>query len=79
MDGVKELNLSTLVNRRELLCKRFYVNNFGSSSNISELLPKKNLHLYDFRNARNIPLFKTRTSRFYNSFPPTCARKWDSL
>ena len=77
MDGLKELDLTALVDGREFLCKRFYVNNFGSLSNISDLLPKKNVHLYDFRNARNTPLFKTRTSRFYNSYLPTCVRKWD--
>ena len=41
MDGLKELDLTALVDRREFLCKRFYVNNFGSLSNISDLLPKK--------------------------------------
>ena len=46
MDGLKELNLSTLVDRRELLGARFYMNNFSSSSNISDLLPRKKLHLY---------------------------------
>ena len=75
MDGLRELDLFSLVDRREFLCKRFY--NFGSLSNISDLPPKKNLHLYDFRNARNTPLFKTCTSRFYNSYLPTCVRKWD--
>ena len=57
IDGLEELNLSTLVDRGELLCKRFHENNFGSSSNISGLLAKKNFHSYNFRNARNIPLF----------------------
>ena len=57
MDSLEELNLSTLVDREELLCKRFHENNFGSSSNISDLLAKKNFHSYNFRNARNIPLF----------------------
>ena len=77
MGGLKELDLTSLVDRREILCKRFYVNNFGSLSNTSDLLPKKKVHLYDFRNARNTPLFKTRASRFYNSYIPTCVRKWD--
>ena len=36
MDGLKELDLNALVDRREFLCKRFYVNNFGSLSNISD-------------------------------------------
>jgi hypothetical protein len=76
-DGLNELNLPTLVDRRDFLCKRFYEKNFGSPSNISDLLPIKNSHSYNFRNARNIALFKTRTSRFYNSFLPTCVRKWD--
>ena len=34
MDGLNELNLSTLVDLREFLCKRFYVSNFGSSNNL---------------------------------------------
>ena len=38
MDGLKELIYITLVDRRELLCKRFCVKNFDSSSNISDLL-----------------------------------------
>ena len=50
MDGLKELNFSTPVDHREFLCKKFYVNSLSSSSNISDLLPKKTLHLYNFRN-----------------------------
>ena len=33
-DGLKKLDLTALVDRREFLCKRFYVNNFGSLRNI---------------------------------------------
>jgi hypothetical protein len=69
-DGLNELNLPTLVDRRVSLCKRFYENNFGTSSKTSDLLPRKNSYSYNLRNARNIPLFKTRTSRFYDSFLP---------
>ena len=76
-DGLNELNLPTLVDRRVSLCKRFYENNFGTSSKTSDLLPRKKSYSYNLRNARNIPLFKTRTSRFYDSFLPTCVRKWD--
>jgi hypothetical protein len=37
-DGLNELNLPTLVDRRVSLCKRFYENNFGTSSKTSDLM-----------------------------------------
>ena len=73
-ESLEELELPTLVERRESLCRSFYKNNRDTSSKCFDLLPKPVQHHYNFRNARKIPLFKSRTNRFGDSCLPYCVR-----
>ena len=75
--GLQELNLPTLFDRRQSLCRSFYKSNLNSESKIKDLIPKPADHKYNFRRARNLPLFRGRTKRFCNSFLPTCVKMWD--
>ena len=75
--GLQELNLPTLFDRRQSLCRSFYKSNLASTSKIEDLIPKPVSHKYNFRRARSLPLFKGRTKRFCNSFVPRCVAMWD--
>jgi hypothetical protein len=77
--SLTELELPTLFDWRESLCKCFYRNNLNTTSKLFDLLPKPVHHQYNFRNARKIPLFKSRTKRFSDSFLPYCVKKWDAI
>ncbi len=79
-DGLNELNLPTLVDTGDFLCKRFYEKNFGSSSNISDFscyLSGTHIHiiletlgtLHFLRHAQVVFIIV--------SFPRVCENKWD--
>ena len=77
---LKDLKLPTLEERRELLCRSFYKNNYSdTSSKIFNLLPEPLDHQYNLRHSRSISLFKTRTKRCNDSLLPYCVRKWNSF
>lgn len=78
-ESLEKLELPTLLDRRESLCKSFYKNNSDTASKLFELLPKPVQHKYNLRNARKIPRFRSRTKRFSDSCLPYCVRKWDVL
>ena len=75
--GLQDLNLPTLFDRRQSLCRSFYKSNLASNSKINDLIPKPVGHKYNFRRPRSLPLFKGRTKRFCNSFVPRCVAMWD--
>jgi hypothetical protein len=76
-EWLTELNLNNLYNRRESLCKSFYISNLSSNSKLFSLLPEPINHGHTFRNPRKLPFFRSRTERFKNSFLPYSVRKWD--
>ena len=79
-ESLIDLKLPTLEERRELLCRSFYENNYSdTSSKISHLLPEPLDHQYRLRYPRSIPLFNARTKRYNDSFLPYCVRKWNSF
>ena len=67
-DGLYELDLTTLEERRESLCKSFYKNNLNTASKLCSLLPDPADHYYNVRNPRKLPLYKCRDNRLSNSF-----------
>ena len=75
--GLQELNLPTLFDRRQSLCRSFYKSNLASNSKIKDLIPKPVGHKYNFRRARSLPLFKGRMKRFCNSCVARCVAMWD--
>ena len=79
-ESLIDLKLPTLEERRELLCRSFYENNYSdTSSKISHLLPEPLDHQYRLRHPQSIPLFNARTKRYNDSFLPYCVRKWNSF
>ena len=67
-NGLNELDLTTLEERRESLCKSFYKNNLNTASKLCSLLPDPVDHYYNPRNPRKLPLYKCRNNRFSDSF-----------
>ncbi len=68
-ESLKDLQLPTLEERRELLCRSFHKNNYSdTSSKIFNMLPEPLDHQYSLRHSRSIPLFKTQTKRYNDSF-----------
>ena len=51
------VNLPTLFDRRQSLCRSFYKRSLASNSKIKDLIPKPVGHKYNFRQARSLPLF----------------------
>ena len=75
--GLQELNLPTLFDRRQPLCRSFYKSNLASNSKMKDLIPKPVGYKYNFTRARSLPLSKGRTKRFCHSFVPRCMAMWD--
>ena len=71
-DSIKQLNLPTLYDRRELLCETFFKNKNATrpNSKLSNLLPVPAPKNYNLRKQRRLPFFKCRTNTFKNSFIP---------
>ena len=79
-ESLIDLKLPTLEERRKLLCRTFYKNNYSdASSKIFHLLIEPLDHQYRLRHSRSIPLFNARTKRYNDSFLPYCVRKWNSF
>ena len=77
-NGLNELDLTTLEERKESICKSFYKNNLNTASKLWSLLPDPVDHYCNLRNPRKLPLYKCRNNRFSNTFLPYCVRKWDA-
>ena len=67
-NGLNELDLTTLEERRESLCKSFYKNNLDTGSKLCSLLPDPVDRYYNLQNPSKLPLYKCRNNRFCNSF-----------
>ena len=79
-EGLSALNLTTLFDRREHLCRSFYHKIITNPANkLNDLIPNSVTPAYNSRKPRTIPLFKCRTKRFKMSFLPNCVRKWDAF
>lgn len=77
-DRLMELDLPTLRERRQDLCRRFYKSVVRSDDRIHDILPAPVENMYSFRCPRTLPLIKCRTKRFQNSFIPFAIRSWDA-
>ena len=68
-ERLSALNLTTLYDRREHLCRSFYRKMITNpASKLNNLIPDAVTPAYNFRNPRTLPLFKCRTKRFQSSF-----------
>jgi hypothetical protein len=77
---LKELGWETLNSRRErhMLCMFYGLMNGQFPEHLSDILPQLSVHNYSMRNSL-IPSIPCRTSRFYNSYFPSCVRLWNDL
>ena len=58
----KHINLSTLKERRDYLCKKYFINMQASSHKVNCLLPENRHVDYDLRRSDMYPLSVTRTN-----------------
>ena len=79
VEGLVELNIDTLFERREFLCRKFYKSVLKQENRIHDLLPNPLKKSYSLRHPRTFPLIKCRTKRFKNSFIPYSIRCWDAF
>ena len=73
---LNHINLSTLKERRDYLCKKYFINMQARSHKVNCLLPKKRLVDYNLRHGNMYPLTVTRTNRFKNSLIPWGLYHW---
>ena len=71
-NGLNELDLTTLEERRESLCKSFYKSNLNTASKLCSLLPDPVDHYYNLRNPRKLPVYKCRNNHFSKFFTILC-------
>ena len=76
VDKLNHINLSTLKERRDYLCKKYFINMQARSHKVNCLLPKKRLVDYNLRHGNMYPLTVTRTNRFKNSLIPWGLYHW---
>ena len=65
------LTLSTLKDRRDYLCKKYFINMKARSHKVNCLLPENRHVDHDLRRGNTYPLPVTRTNRYKNSLIPT--------
>ena len=76
VDILNHINLSTLKERRDYLCNKYFINMQARSHKVNCLLPKKRLVDYNLRHGNMYPLTVTRTNRFKNSLIPWGLYHW---
>ena len=76
VDILNHINLSTLKERRDYLCKKYFINMQARSHKVNCLLPKKRLVDYNLRHGTMYQLTVTRTNRFKNSLIPWGLYHW---
>ena len=67
---MKLANLTTLLSRRDDICKSYFKNLMNNDHKLHDLLPAERNVPYDLRNSNILPIRQARTNRFKNSFIP---------
>ena len=76
VDILNHINLSTLKERHDYLCKKYFRNMLAPSHKVNCLLPEKRHVEYDLRRGNMYPLPVTRTNRFSKSLIPWGLYHW---
>ena len=76
VDILNHINLTTLKEIRDYLCKKYFINMQASSHKVNCLLPEKGHVDYDLRRGNMYPLPVTRTNRYRNSLIPWGLYHW---
>ena len=75
-DILTHINLSTLKDRRDYLCKKQFIHMQARSNKVNCLLPEKRHFDHDLRRGNMYPLPVTRTNRYNNSLIPWGLYHW---
>ena len=78
-DILTHINLSTLKDRRDYICKKYFINMQARSHKVNCLLPDKRHFDHDLRRGNMYPLPVTRTNRYKNSLIPWGLYHWQWL
>ncbi|XP_078349221.1 uncharacterized protein LOC144634192 [Oculina patagonica] len=71
-DILSSCNLSTLKERRSILCKKLFNKiMLDSSHKLHKYIPQENVNMYNLRSQRHFQACKARTNRFKHSFFPS--------
>ena len=76
VDILNHINLSTLKERRDYICKKYVINMQARSHKVNCLLPEKRHVEYDLRHGNMYPLLVTRTNRYSLSLIPWGLCHW---
>ena len=75
-DIFTQIYLSTLKDRRDYLCKKYFINMQARSHKVNCLLPEKRHVDHDLRRGNTYPLPVTRTNRYKHSLIPWGLYHW---
>ena len=75
-DILTHINLSTLKDRRDYLCKKYFINMQARSHVVNCLLPEKRHVDHDLRRGNTYPQPVTRANRYTNSVIPWGLYHW---
>ena len=70
VSAISELDIPTLEQRRQMICKSFFLKIQDPKDKLFRILPAKKANRKNTRNGSQYPLPKCRTSRYKNSFLP---------
>ena len=76
VDILNHINLNTLKERRDYLCKKYFINMQTRSHKVNRLLPEKRHVDYDLRGGNMYPLYVTRTITYSDSLIPWGLYHW---
>lgn len=77
IDSMSRAKLTTLHERRSVLCNRFFSNMISPSHKLNALVPPRNVLTYNLRTHATLLEPKCRTDRFSNSFVPAATRVYN--
>ena len=75
-DILCDLGMSTLHERRNVICEQYFKNMQGNSHKLHHLLPEERCIHYDMRREKKYPLTKNRTNRYGKSLIPWGLNNW---
>ena len=76
---MSRIKLTTLHERRSVLCNRFFSNMISPSHKLNGLVPPKKLFTYNLIGHTALLEPKCRTERFSNSFDPAATRAYNII
>ena len=71
-EACEKFQMQTLKERREEICKKFFMKMTNPTHRLHDLLPEPKTHKHDLRVQLTYPLPRCHTNRYKNSFVPWC-------